>query len=54
MDDHTLNVSDMGGGVYRLLAFSMTNATFYGKEGALVYVTLQADEAIGECMKEVG
>ena len=46
-DDHTLNVSDRGNGVYRLMTFSMSNADFYGTEGALVYVTLQADANIG-------
>ena len=47
-DDHTLNVSETGTNTYRLLAFSMTNTEFYGTDGALVYVTLQADEGIGE------
>ena len=50
-DDHTLTVSDKGGGVYRLMTFSMSNAEFSGKEGALVYVTLQADDEIGEGSK---
>ena len=45
MDDHTLNISDMGGNTYRLLAFSMSNAEFYGQSGALVHVTLKADES---------
>ena len=46
-DDHTLNISDRGNGVFRLMTFSMSNADFYGTEGALVYVTLQADANIG-------
>ena len=47
-DDHTLNVSETGTNTYRFLAFSMTNTEFYGTEGALVYVTLQASESISE------
>ena len=47
MDDHTLNVSDMGSNTYRFLSFSMTNAEFYGTSGALVKVTLQAADGIG-------
>ena len=50
-DDHTLTVSDMGNNTYRFLTFSMTNAEFYGKEGALVYVTLKADDGISEGSK---
>jgi hypothetical protein len=45
-DDHTLNVSEMGANTYRFLAFSMTNTEFYGNDGALVYITLQAGEGI--------
>lgn len=48
IDDHTLNVSEMGENTYRFLSFSMTNTEFYGTEGALVYVTLQASESISE------
>ena len=47
-DDHTLNRSDRGDGVYRLMTFSMSNAKFSGTEGALVHITLQADSDIGE------
>ncbi len=47
-DDHTLNVSETGVNTYRFLAFSMTNTEFYGTEGALVYVTLQASDGISE------
>ena len=47
MDDHTLNVSDMGSNTYRFLSFSMTNAEFYGTSGTLVKVTLQAADGIG-------
>ena len=50
-DDHTLNISDRGNGVYRLMTFSMNNSDFYGMEGALVYVTLKADENIGSGAK---
>jgi hypothetical protein len=46
IDDHTLNVSDMGSNTYRFLSFSMTNAEFYGTSGTLVNVTLAADEDI--------
>lgn len=45
-DDHTLNVSETGSNTYRFLAFSMTNTEFYGTDGALVYITLQASEGI--------
>ena len=51
IDDHTLNVSDLGGNRYRFLSFSMTNAEFYGKSGSLLYVTLQADGNVGDGMK---
>ena len=47
-DDHTLNVSETESNTYRFLAFSMMNTEFYGTEGALVYVTLQASESISE------
>ena len=50
-DDHTLTVTDMGGNTYRFLSFSMTNAEYYGKSGALVYVTLQAATGISEGVK---
>ena len=48
IDDHTLNVSEMGANTYRFLSFSMTNTEFSGNEGALIYVTLQASESISE------
>ena len=48
IDDHTLNVSEMGTNTYRFLSFSMTNTEFSGNEGALIYVTLQATESISE------
>ena len=44
IDDHTLNVQDLGSGSYRFLCFSMTNAEFYGTSGPLVNLTLQASE----------
>ena len=47
-DDHTLNVSEMGANTYRFLAFSMTNTEFYGTDGTLVYITLQADDGISK------
>ena len=50
-DDHTLTVSEIGTNTYRFLTFSMTNAEFYGKDGALVYVTLKAADGIGEGSK---
>lgn len=46
IDDHTLTATDMGSNTYRLLAYSMSNAEFYGTSGALVYVTLKVDENI--------
>lgn len=42
-DDHTLTVSEIGNNTYRFLAFSMSNAEFYGTSGAMVNVTLQTD-----------
>ena len=52
IDDHTLTVQDLGSGSYRLLCFSMTNAEFYGTSGALVNMTLQADESASAGTKE--
>ena len=52
IDDHTLNVQDLGSGSYRFLCFSMTNAEFYGTSGALVNMTLQADGNISAGKKE--
>ena len=46
MDDHTLSVQDVGSNTYRFLTFSMSNAEFYGTSGAIVNLTLQADENI--------
>ena len=46
VDDHTLTVQDLGSGTYRLLCFSMTNAAFSGTSGALLNMTLQADEGV--------
>ena len=46
IDDHTLSVAETGDNTYRLLAFSMSNAEFYGTSGALVDIALQADEDI--------
>lgn len=46
IDDHTLNVSDVGNNTYRFLAFSLSNAELYGTSGPLVDLTLKADEGI--------
>ena len=46
INDHTLNVSEMGNNTYRFLAFSMSNAEFYGTSGPLVNITLQANSNI--------
>ena len=46
IDDHTLSVQDVGSNTYRFLTFSMTNAEFSGTSGAIVNLTLQADESI--------
>ena len=45
-DDHALSVQDVGSNTYRFLTFSMTNAEFSGTSGAIVNLTLQADESI--------
>ena len=47
IDDHTLTATDMGSNTYRFLAYSMSNAEFYGTSGALVKVTLKAEETLG-------
>ncbi len=47
IDDHTLTATDMGSNTYRFLAYSMSNAEFYGTSGALVKVTLKAEEGLG-------
>lgn len=41
--DHASGVSLMGDRRYRLIAYSLNDDGFIGKEGVLVYVTLQAD-----------
>lgn len=43
IDDHTLNVSKKGEGIYRFMSFSMSNSAFSGTSGVLVYVSLTAD-----------
>ena len=45
-DDHTLTVSEKRTGVYRFMTFSMNNSEFYGTEGPVAYVTLQADAIV--------
>ncbi len=52
IDDHTLTVQDLGSGNYRLLCFSMTNAEFYDTNGALVNITMLADNSISVGTKE--
>ena len=42
VSDHTLNVKELGNNTYRLLSFSMSNATFSGIGGALLHMTLKA------------
>ena len=54
INDHTLTVQDLGSGSYRLLCFSMTNAELYGMSGALLNMTLQADESASVGTKEGG
>ena len=51
IDDHTLSVAETGDNTYRLLAFSMSNAEFYGTSGALVNITLQANEKVSNGAK---
>ena len=48
--DHVLNAADKGGGVCRLMSFSLSNAAYGGQEGPLVYVSLEtaADAPSGE------
>lgn len=46
-NNHTLCVSEKEKNTYRFLAFSMTNAEFYGTSETLINITLQADEDIG-------
>ena len=46
IDDHTLNVSEMGDNTYRLLSFSLSNTEFYDTSGALLNITLKADANI--------
>ena len=40
--DHVLNAADKGGGVCRLMSFSLSNAAYGGQEGPLVYVVVEA------------
>ena len=42
--DHVLNAADKGGGVCRLMSFSLSNSPFAGTDGPLLHVTLHADE----------
>ena len=45
--DHILTVGDVGSNTFRFLSYSGTNSEFWGKEGALLNVTLKADESLG-------
>ena len=47
-DDHTVTVNESTSGIFTFINFSMTNSPFYENEGALLYVTLQADENLSE------
>lgn len=40
--DHVLSAADKGGGVCRLMSFSLSNAAYGGQEGPLVYVVVEA------------
>ena len=42
MEDHSLSVEKIGDNTYRFVAFSLTNAEFYGNSGTLVNLTLKA------------
>jgi hypothetical protein len=46
--DHVLNAADKGGGVCRLMSFSLSNSPFAGTDGPLLHVTLHADESLTE------
>ena len=46
--DHVLNAADKGGGVYRLMSFSLSNSPFAGTDGPLLHVTLHADQSLTE------
>ena len=52
IDDHTLTIQELGSNTYRFLCFSLTNAEFYGTSGALVNMTLQANEDVSAGVKE--
>ena len=40
--DHVLSAADKGGGICRLMSFSLSNAAYGGQEGPLVYVVVEA------------
>ena len=44
ISDHELHAAMIKSNIYRFLAFSMTNADFSGKNGALLHITLSADK----------
>lgn len=55
INNHGLTVEDKGSGVFRLLAFSFPVNEFSGTDGALVYVTLEADKEanLGDVVGEI-
>lgn len=49
IEDHTLSINEPSIGTYRIVCASLNSENFYEKEGALLYVNLQASEtASGE------
>ena len=46
MEDHSLSVEKIGDNTYRFVAFSLTNAEFYGNSGTLVNLTLKAADVL--------
>jgi hypothetical protein len=47
-DDHTISVKDAGNGRYNCLSYSMENAEFYGTEGPIVHLTIEADQSLAD------
>ena len=47
-DDHTLSVEQIETGHYRFVCFSMSNATFYGSDGSIVDLTIEASETAAQ------
>ncbi len=44
ISNHELHAAKIKSNIYRFLAFSMTNADFSGRNGALLHITLSADK----------